>query len=119
VVAEGQRLVPASHAFEPDIPLPRGFELVDQSSADWSSDAKRYVRQRYRGNADKVAVETFYRREMPLVRWTLVRETRGGGRTAMQFKKAKESCSVTIEDEVYGVMRQVAVEVIVTPAGQR
>ncbi len=115
-----QRLVPATHAFASDIPLPSGFELVDQSSADWSGDVLRCLRHRYRGGADKGAVETFYRSEMPLARWTPIGEDHTDGRIAMQFRKGKESCLITIEDEMHGLTRHVAVEVVIAPAtGQR
>ena len=108
-------LVPSRHPFEVDVPLPAGLELVDQSSEDWSGGSIRYLRHRYRGRADKHAVRRFYREQMPLVRWTAVGDGCVSGRITMRFEKGRESCTLTIEDEVVGLSRRVAVEMIIAP----
>lgn len=81
---------------ERDIPLPAGFVLVERSSEDWSSGATRYVRHRYRGRRSVVEVRGFYRRQMPLIRWTPVVDRLLDGRRTLQFERGQEACMVTI-----------------------
>lgn len=106
---------PSSHPYEADIPVPAGFVLVDQSSEDWSSGPLRYLRHRYRGKADKEAVREFYRKQMPLVRWTPMQESRADGRCRMSFTRGSESCAVTIERSGSRLSRGVTVDVLITP----
>jgi hypothetical protein len=109
-------LLPSSHPIVADIPVPTGFELVDQAGEDRPGDRQRYLRHRYRGKADKGIVKTFYQEEMPLVRWTLISESEVDGRILMRFTKGTESCSVTVENDVRGFARRVIVEVIIAPS---
>jgi len=113
--AKRQRLLPSPHPVVADIPVPTGFEIVDQASEDRPGDRQRYLRHRYRGKADKGIVKTFYQEEMPLVRWTLISDSEVDGRILMRFTKGTESCSVTVEDDVRGLARRVAVEVAIAP----
>lgn len=108
-------LTPSADPYEPDIPLPTGFVLVDQSSEDWSAGPLRYLRHRYRGRADKHAARKFYREQMPLVRWTPVAESSVCGRCEMSFERGSESCTVTIEDSGSKLSHCVTVNVLITP----
>ncbi len=112
-------LVASPQPYERDIPLPRGFRLVEKSSEDWSSGPLRYLRHRYRGRADKVAVFRFYREQMPLVRWTQISEGNVHGRYSLRFERKTEACRVTIEDRPSIMLGQVIIEVLISPAGQR
>ena len=109
-------LSPADHAYEPDIPLPEGFALQEQSSEDFLAGSVRYLRHRYAGPADKYAVRRFYRRQMPLVRWTPLSDSQVQGRYTMRFERSGESCTVRIEDKPGRARGQVLVEVVITPA---
>jgi hypothetical protein len=108
-------LVASPRPVEPDIPLPVGFVLVDQSSEDWSSGPLRYVRHRYRGRGDRHAVRSFYREQMPLVRWTPIEESSLHGQCRMSFARGSESCSIAIERAGSGRSRDVIVDVLITP----
>lgn len=114
--ARNASLVSSAQPYEPGIPLPAGFRLVDQASEDWSSGPVRYVRHRYVGRADKYAVRKFYREQMPLVRWTATSESNVNGRIMMRFRRQNESCTVTIEDDTSGFARRVAVQVMIAPS---
>lgn len=111
----GANLQPAVRGFAPDIPVPRGFELVERTSEEWSDGLSRYLRHRYSGQADKYAVREFYRRQMPLARWMLVSDENIHGRIAMHFRRAQESCTIYIEGSHAALSRGVRVDVLVTP----
>lgn len=111
-------LVASPQPYERDIPLPRGFRLVEKSSEDWSAGPVRYLRHRYRGRADKAAVFRFYREQMPLVRWTQISGGNVHGRYSLRFERKTESCRVTIEDRPSITLGQVIIEVLISPAGQ-
>lgn len=115
-IERGAVLRPAVAPYEPDIPLPDGFRLVDESSEDWSSGSTRYVRHRYEGRADKYAVRRFYREQMPLVRWTPMSDGNVGGHMNMRFRRGTESCTVRVDDAVGARSTGgVVIEVLITP----
>ncbi len=98
-----------------DIPLPSGFRLREQSSEDWASGPVRYLRHRYEGRADQAAVREFYRREMPLLRWTAIEDGSINGRVRMRFERERETCTVTMEDSRGVIGSRVVVEATITP----
>lgn len=112
-------LSPSTNPYERDIPVPTGFRLAESASEDWSGDAVRYVRHHYRGRADKYALRGFYRRQMPLVRWTLESDEMVKGRYRMRFNRGRESCTIVIEDEPGSWTRGVSVEVVIAPLSGR
>lgn len=94
------RLVANPRPVEPDIPLPVGFRLVDRASEDHRSAGfqRLYLRHEYVGEADKYAVRSFYREQMPLARWRLLSDANVKGDFSMRFQKATESCTIQITD---------------------
>ncbi|MBU0718966.1 MAG: hypothetical protein KJ749_12010 [Planctomycetes bacterium] len=115
---EGQaRLTASSNPYEPDLPLPEGFRLVDRASEDWASAALRYVRHQYEGRSDKYTVRQFYREQMPLVRWVGRSESNVLGRYTLTFERGKEDCVITIGDAASGRRGRVEVVLVVTPKG--
>lgn len=106
----------ATASFDRDIPVPRGFRMTEQVSEGWSNGSARYLRHQYVGRADKRGVREFYRREMPLVRWTPVDESSVHGRISMRFHRGSESCTINIEDLRGGWSRRVAVGVLIVPS---
>lgn len=100
---------------ERDVPVPTGFLLVDRASEDWSNESARYLRHEYRGRADKRAVREFYRRQMPLVRWTLLDDSNVHGSIVMRFQRGTESCRVQIEDRLRGWSRSTVIQVLIAP----
>lgn len=109
------RLIASSRTYEPDIPIPAGFKLIDEASEDRSTGVARlYLRHLYRGNADRHAVRSFYREQMPLARWSKVSDGNIRGRVTMRFEKAAESCTVEISKAAKGMGGQVEIQVLVS-----
>ncbi len=93
------RLIASSRPYEPDVPIPVGFKLVDEASEDRSTGVARlYMRHLYRGRADKHAVRGFYRDQMPLARWVRVSDGNVQGKITMRFEKGNESCTIGIQE---------------------
>ena len=113
--ARSATLVASHTPFHRDVPVPSGFRMVDQASEDWSNGSVRYVRHEYRGRADKLAVRAFYRKQMPLVRWTLLDDSNVQGRIGMRFDRGGESCTISIEDYSSGWSGAVSVQVLIVP----
>ncbi|RME36329.1 MAG: hypothetical protein D6788_11820 [Planctomycetota bacterium] len=97
-----------------DLPVPRGFRLVDASSEDWISGTIRYVRHRYVGSADKQSVRRFYREQLPLVRWRPVSERFLDGRIEMFYRREREACTIIIQDEPGG-RRRTRITALIAP----
>ena len=109
------RLVPDPRPVEPDIPLPLGFRLVDQASEDHRSAGSQrlYLRHEYAGKADKHAIRTFYREQMPLARWRLLSDANVKGDFSMRFEKGSESCTIQITDRDKVFSKAATVRVVV------
>jgi calcineurin-like phosphoesterase family protein len=100
--------------FEPDLPVPANFALVEQASEDRSTGTRRlYLRHVYTGSADKYAVRNFYREQMPLARWTKVSDGNVQGFLTMRFEKNDESCSVTITGSAHAFSNKTKVQIVV------
>ncbi len=118
-MAEGSaRLVVSARPYARDIPVPVGFKLVERSSEDWVTPGLRYVRHRYEGRADKADLRSFYRAQMPLVRWSQTSDASVHGRYTMRFTRGTETCTVEISGAEPGVLGRVIVDVLITPAGR-
>ena len=114
-VRAGGPLEACATPYERDLPVPVGFELRAQSSEDFLTGPLRYLRHEYTGRADKRAVRDFYRRQMPLVRWTPISDSLVAGRYTMRFERGTETCLVTIEDEPGRAAGGVRAQVIIAP----
>jgi hypothetical protein len=108
-------LSPSSRPYLADIPLPEGFTLADRSSEDWSARTIRFVRHRYLGRGDRQAARAFYRRQMPLVRWTPICESSANGRHELSFRRAKETCRITIDGRGRGPRNALIIEALIAP----
>ncbi|MEE9294653.1 MAG: hypothetical protein V3W34_06810 [Phycisphaerae bacterium] len=108
--------------FEPDIPVPAGFVLLEKASEDRATGTSRlYLRHLYEGEGDKYATRNFYREQMPLARWTKVSDGNVKGFFTMRFEKANESCTVTITDEkkIFSTRTQIQIVVAREERGQK
>lgn len=92
-------LAASPRPYSPDIPLPEGFRLADQPNGNRSNSAVAGLRHRYEGRAELQAVRDFYLKQMPLVRWTPLDETRTDAKIVMRFSRAGDRCTVTIRTE--------------------
>lgn len=110
------QLVAAPRPFESDIPVPTGFRIVEDVSEDYRQGGKRvFVRHRYVGSAPKITVRTFYRDQMPLARWTPMRDFSLKSRITMQFQKGEDYCTLIIDDLENSPLGNVVVDVCVAP----
>ena len=108
-------LAASTRPYSPDIPLPAGFRIADQSKADRSAGMAGSLRHRYQGRAAPGAVHAFYLKQMPLVKWTPLGEDRKRDRTVMWFARRQEICTVTITDRPSMWRRRTIVEVVIAP----
>lgn len=111
----GARLEASPHPYESDVPLPVGFRLVESASEDWSSGEIRYLRHRYCGRADKIAVRRFYREQMAVARWTAISDGQVHGRYTLRFERKRESCTLILDDSGQLLPGGVTIDVLITP----
>lgn len=117
------RLVVSRTQYEKDIPIPDGFELVEDACEDQSTGTRRlYLRHRYEGRADnKYAVRRFYREQMPRARWHLVSDGGVNGVYTLRFEKGTEACTVEITDAeggLGGARTRIEVKIVQEERGQ-
>lgn len=96
---EPARLRPAPRPYILDAPEPVGFELIDKLSEDHATPGWRYVRYTFKGRADRQAVLSYYREQLPLHKWTYLSRQSFEGRYKLLFEKPNEQCTVTIEPD--------------------
>jgi hypothetical protein len=101
----GERTLPPKWS---DIPIAPGFEIVPGKSNDTTAGGNRRVSHVYKGDAKVPVVSEYYRRHMPELGWTLVRESFVGGRQRFMFNKANESCHIIVYDD-WGTKVQIEV----------
>jgi hypothetical protein len=82
----------------PDLPVPIGFDLDQRRSRNLAAAGVRWIDHLYKGKADKFSVARFYRRQMPLTRWTLVTEMFAKGNLTLDFERQADRCHVTMSD---------------------
>ena len=95
-VSSSLELVAQSRPPVPDVAVPLGFKLDEGKSRNFAAAGARYVDHVYKGPEDKWAVARFYKRHMPVNRWTLVTDKFVQGNIELDFDKETERCQVTI-----------------------
>ena len=99
-----------------DLPVPDGFRLDENASRSFAEGGSRYVDHLYTGRADKYNVSRFYKRYMPISRWTLTTDMFIQGRMLLDFEKEGERCRIVIEET--GVMGSSKVQAQVWSRGR-
>jgi hypothetical protein len=108
------RLRPEPRAYVRDVPVPEGFVLVDHLSEDQSTGTRRlYLRHRYEGRAEKFAIRSFYREQMPLAGWSLVSDGNVKGLYTLRFDKGEESCTIRISGPDRNMLGSVEIQVLI------
>lgn len=97
-----KQLNPRGVAFLEEIPVPDGFQLVDEHSMDHESAGQRMARHEYKGRADPFAVRDFYRQRMPQMGWERVSDQSVKGVITMRFEKKLEACTIQIRPGHFG-----------------
>jgi len=82
-----------------NVPLPSGFQLVDDRSVGTSSGQFRVAKYEFVGKSRRARLERFYREYMPSGGWTLISEDLYRGIYEMRFESDTESCIVCLRPE--------------------
>ena len=85
------------HPMLENIPLPVGFQMVEQHSYGRSSGQLRYASCEFEGRLDPAAVNRFYKEYMPAAGFTLRQERFNRGQYVMEFDSTAEESTVRIE----------------------
>jgi predicted small secreted protein len=99
-----------------DLPVPFGFDLDEGRSRHWTVGSIRLVDHVYEGSADKFVVARFYRTQMPINRWELVRDVFAQGDILLDFDKGNERCDVVISENGWG--NRLKIKVLLTSSGK-
>ena len=89
-------LIPQSRPLIADLPMPIGFKLVEATSQSIQSPGGRLIDQTYKGRDDRVEVERFYLRQMPIAGWTWRESTMIEGVQTLRFDKDAHRCVLSI-----------------------
>ncbi len=100
----------------PDLPVPFGFKLDESDSRSFAEAGNRYVDHIYKGSSDKYTIARFYKRHMPICRWTLVTDMFIRGDITLYFEKEGERCRIVINEG--GWFSSASVEAQVWTRGQ-
>jgi hypothetical protein len=104
-----------------DVPLPAKFKLNEDGSWSRINGGNRLIKHGYYGPSDKFATWRFYKKQMPVHQWTLMRDEYSDKVVVMDFDKANERCRITISDGSWLNPSRVLVEVYTvgaTPTGR-
>ena len=96
--SDEERLAASQRPGVPDIPVPKGFKM-DLDRQFFNSNPGTGVRSgyvTYNGQGTVPALLEFFRDNMPISGWTLVRETSAGGSYSLHFEKRNEEVEVKI-----------------------
>jgi hypothetical protein len=90
-------LVPVELAEFPDIPVPERFDIVPRESFSATSSAYRIAHLKYLGRMSVYEVVDFYRKQMPMLGWSL-EHVMGMDTKTMDFSKedGKVRCRILI-----------------------
>lgn len=83
-----------------DLPIPRGFKIIQNESVAFQNDSSRFAFLKYKGSATPDQTVLFFKEQMPLYNWDLVNLIEYGTKV-MNFEKQDEACTVTIEGSAY------------------
>ncbi len=84
------------HPPVPDVPIPVGFKEDMARNRLLHTGVGRFVDHLYKGRADRYAVVRFFKREMPVSRWTEVTYMQTRGEHTLEFEKGTERCRVVV-----------------------
>ena len=95
-----------------DVPIPAGFRIVTDQSFSFQNELTRVGILRYAGRANAQRVIQFYKDQMPLYNWQFVNMIEYD-RSLLNFEKADQTCTVTVE---VGITKT-ALAIAVAPKG--
>ena len=89
-------LLPSARPPVHDVPVPAGFKLQESVSRSYSSADSRFIDHTYKGDADKIDVTQFYRKQMPTKGWTFRGSQMVRGVIHLRYERPTEFCDVSI-----------------------
>jgi hypothetical protein len=103
-----------------DIPMPVGFKLDQEHSRNATAAGARFIDHVYAGDGDKRQVHMFFKRQMPISRWALMRDVFAQGSIQMDFDNSRETCRIVITEStsIWPWSKPVKVSVVVLPMGK-
>ena len=78
-----------------DVPVPVGFQFIDNESFAFQNELARVGLLKYAGRAEIDRVVQFYREQMPLYNWTFLNLLEYESRV-LNFEKTDQTCIITI-----------------------
>lgn len=84
------------HPILEDVPLPRGFRLVDERSVGVSSGTLRVGKYEFAGDTPRTAAARFFKEFMPGAGFTLRSEDFDRGVHDLRFESAEEECRIRL-----------------------
>lgn len=109
------QLVASRSPYFADLPVPAGFEMVDNETTDYMTGGLRYARHVYAGPAEPVQVRDFFQEQMPLSRWKWIDTENESGVQSLRFRKDDERCDVTITRENRGWFPKTMIRIRISP----
>jgi hypothetical protein len=87
------------HPILENVPLPGGFQLVDDHSVGMNVGRTRVGKFEFRGEMERARVGRFYKEFMPSGGWTLLSEDFDRGVHTMRYESPSEECYVRLRTE--------------------
>ncbi|MBI1976712.1 MAG: hypothetical protein HYS56_04300 [Candidatus Omnitrophica bacterium] len=97
-----------------DVPIPVGFRILPDQSFSFQNELTRVGILRYAGRANAQRVIQFYKDQMPMYNWQFVNMIEYD-RSLINFEKADQVCTITIE----GGVTKTGLVIAVAPKGSQ
>lgn len=114
-ITPSEELIVEPYPLIPDIPVPLGATFKTGESSNYQTGDRRVVNHHYRIWSDPLLVRLFYQENMPLRNWTLTNQMASYDKTTLSYRKANESCTVTIGPKNW--FRQTIIHIEIQPIG--
>ncbi len=92
-------LVPQPRLAIKDLPVPLGFELIDEQSRTYYLGKNRIIDHIYEGKGTRGDADRFYRQQMLIKGWVKRGDKTIHGKSVLLFEKKSEFCEVTIHQK--------------------
>ena len=108
-------LVAQSATYVDDVPIPRGYRLIDRQSRDVMAGRNRVVHHVYRGLGRPLEIRNFYEEQMPYGGWRRRVVENNNGTYVLRYEKDGEDCSIRITPSWAGWIGETQVELSILP----
>jgi hypothetical protein len=95
-IPPAEKLVSAPDSRLADVPVPLGAYFKAGSSSSYQTGDQRTVNYLYGLWAKPILVRTFYQDNMPIHAWQFMHSVSNPNAQALSFRKAGESCVITV-----------------------